>query len=76
VQRFLAMHREVQMQVLLLSGEMVHAIESLQALLEMPVQIANPFKNMQLGRYLSASDLSQHASRFQVCCGLATRSLP
>jgi type IV pilus assembly protein PilM len=74
LQRFGAMHRQSPLALLLLSGEGEHSVASLQDRLDIPVQTANPFQNMQQGHRISVSDLQQIASRFQVCCGLVTRS--
>ena len=70
LQRFLAIHRQLQIDCLLLAG----ASWSRQEGIDIPIRVENPFQNMRYQDSVSFAGLQQVAGRFQVCCGLATRS--
>jgi Tfp pilus assembly PilM family ATPase len=72
--RFASMYRQLQIHALIVSADMMDALSGLQEGIGVPLQAANPFRDMRQSVHLL--DLQKVAACFQVCCGLAARRFP
>ena len=76
LQLIIASQKVTQISSILLTGNYNYNTDFTQRLqndLELPIEIANPFQNMDIASHIDQDNLYQQAPSYMGCCGLATR---